>query len=66
MTRTHTLTHSHNSVNEELQQILLSTSHHLPHYSHLTTNLHIIPDYHGNRSPLADPAILGMVYVNSR
>jgi ribulose kinase len=29
--------------------------------SELTKNLHILPDFHGNRSPLADPAMRGMV-----
>ncbi|XP_028833177.1 FGGY carbohydrate kinase domain-containing protein [Denticeps clupeoides] len=27
----------------------------------LTSNLHVWPDFHGNRSPLADPALKGMV-----
>lgn len=29
--------------------------------SNLTNNLHIWPDFHGNRSPLADPSLKGMV-----
>nr|XP_023674589.1 FGGY carbohydrate kinase domain-containing protein isoform X1 [Paramormyrops kingsleyae] len=29
--------------------------------AHLSTNLHIWPDFHGNRSPLADPTLRGMV-----
>lgn len=27
----------------------------------LTRHLHVWPDYHGNRSPLADPTTYGMV-----
>lgn len=29
------------------------------HY--LTKDIHVWPDYHGNRSPLADPNIKGMI-----
>jgi FGGY-family pentulose kinase len=27
----------------------------------LTTELHVLPDFHGNRSPLADPTLRGMI-----
>ena len=27
----------------------------------LTSDLHVYPDFHGNRSPLADPSMKGMV-----
>lgn len=27
----------------------------------LTVDLHVWPDFHGNRSPLADPTLKGMV-----
>ena len=33
----------------------------LPSLSRLTTKVHVWPDFHGNRSPIADPSILGMV-----
>lgn len=33
----------------------------LPHASFLTEHFHMWPDFHGNRSPLADPTLLGMV-----
>ncbi|QNT79235.1 FGGY-family carbohydrate kinase [Entomobacter blattae] len=33
----------------------------LPSYSYLTKKLHIMPDFHGNRSPLADPEVRGMI-----
>ena len=33
--------------------------------SRLTENIHVWPDFHGNRSPLADPSLLGMViFIN--
>ena len=28
---------------------------------HLTKNLHVFPDFHGNRSPLADPEMKGSI-----
>ena len=31
------------------------------HVAQLTRDLHVWPDYHGNRSPLADPSIKGAV-----
>ena len=31
------------------------------HIAHLTKDLHVWPDFHGNRSPLADPTLKGMV-----
>ncbi|KAK7058757.1 hypothetical protein SK128_024872, partial [Halocaridina rubra] len=29
--------------------------------SHLTEGIHVYPDFHGNRSPLADPSMVGMI-----
>ena len=29
----------------------------------LTEDLHIWPDFHGNRSPIADPTLKGMVVI---
>ncbi|XP_025109637.1 FGGY carbohydrate kinase domain-containing protein-like isoform X2 [Pomacea canaliculata] len=29
--------------------------------AHLTADLHVYPDFHGNRSPLADPSMKGMI-----
>lgn len=54
------------SVAEELSRILhaLARSAGCP-VSHLAKNIHVWPDYHGNRSPLADPTIKGMVNFNS-
>lgn len=50
------------SIPEELSRMLLAMS--LPTgrpLSHLTKDIHVWPDFHGNRSPLADPNIKGMV-----
>ena len=32
----------------------------------LTSDLHVYPDFHGNRSPLADPSMKGMVREPSK
>ncbi|KAI9487126.1 MAG: hypothetical protein EXX96DRAFT_551912 [Benjaminiella poitrasii] len=37
----------------------LQTQRGLRHVEDLTRHLHIYPDYHGNRSPLADPSLRG-------
>jgi ribulose kinase len=49
------------SVYEEIEQTLHTLSLHLCHPSLLTSHLHVVPDFHGNRCPFADPTILGMV-----
>lgn len=46
-------------LNDELE--ILYTQKGLPSLSYLTADLHVWPDYHGNRSPLADPNLKGMV-----
>jgi len=33
----------------------------LQNVSYLTKDMHVWPDFHGNRSPLADPTLKGMV-----
>lgn len=33
----------------------------LEHVSLLTKDFHVWPDFHGNRSPLADPTMKGMI-----
>jgi ribulose kinase len=33
----------------------------LANIAYLTEEIHVWPDFHGNRSPLADPTLHGMV-----
>ncbi|XP_048133502.1 FGGY carbohydrate kinase domain-containing protein [Rhodamnia argentea] len=51
------------SVFELLNKILESLKHDLktPFLAALTENIHVLPDYHGNRSPLADPQAKGVI-----
>jgi len=51
------------SIHQEIDHILHSMVESKKCYSvsRLTTNIHIWPDFHGNRSPLADPNLKGMV-----
>jgi ribulose kinase len=35
----------------------------LQNVSYLTKDVHVWPDFHGNRSPLADPTLKGMVWT---
>lgn len=50
------------AVPQELARILHSIAQRQNHsVSRLTQDLHIWPDFHGNRSPLADPNLKGMV-----
>ncbi|XP_013194694.2 FGGY carbohydrate kinase domain-containing protein [Amyelois transitella] len=55
--------HNTGDVRIHLRDILLkmANSQGLPDLSLLTKDLHIWPDFHGNRSPIADPAMRGMV-----
>ncbi len=45
----------------QLKQILchLANARSLDDLSYLTSDLHVLPDYMGNKSPLADPSING-------
>ncbi|BBN17200.1 D-ribulokinase [Marchantia polymorpha subsp. ruderalis] len=51
------------SIYEVLNNILdnLANDASVPHRSALTKELHVLPDFHGNRSPKADPRSKGMV-----
>ncbi|XP_012150271.2 FGGY carbohydrate kinase domain-containing protein isoform X1 [Megachile rotundata] len=55
------------SGNKHIQQYLsellqtMADQRNLKNVSYLTKDLHVWPDFHGNRSPLADPALKGMI-----
>ena len=51
-----------------LEEILIkmTDSHNLKSTCLLTKDIHIYPDFHGNRSPLSDPSMTGMVSINVR
>lgn len=51
--------HIHTYLNDLLRTI--ATREGLPDIQQLTKDIHVYPDYHGNRSPLADPSLRGMV-----
>ncbi|CAG2253366.1 FGGY carbohydrate kinase domain-containing protein [Mytilus edulis] len=51
--------HIHEVLEERLIQ--LTNEHKVSSMSQLTKHLHIWPDFHGNRSPLSDPSLKGMV-----
>ena len=42
---------------------IMSASQPTVSMAELTRDLHIWPDFHGNRSPLADSSLKGMVYL---
>lgn len=50
-------------IQEYLTNLLLNIAKdkNLNDISYLTNNIHIWPDFHGNRSPLADPYLQGMI-----
>ena len=43
------------------RQSFARLSQNLPDVNLLTTDYHVYPDFHGNRSPLADPTMTGAV-----
>ncbi|XP_029174256.1 FGGY carbohydrate kinase domain-containing protein [Nylanderia fulva] len=53
--------------NKHIQQYLsellyvMAEQKNLPNVSYLTKDIHVWPDFHGNRSPLADPTLKGMI-----
>eukprot|EP00118_Oscarella_pearsei_P007584 m.37666 g.37666 ORF g.37666 m.37666 type:complete len:237 (+) comp32418_c0_seq4:1326-2036(+) len=52
------------SIFDELNGIIseISSKRGLKSSALLTKDLHVLPDFHGNRSPLADPKQKGMIY----
>ena len=52
-------THVHQTLNEILEFIVRRDE--ISYVASLTNQLHIWPDYHGNRSPIANPDLRGMV-----
>jgi len=52
---------SHGKVLSKLEELLSIISPNEAELSRLTKNLHIWPDFHGNRSPLANPTLKGMI-----
>jgi FGGY-family pentulose kinase len=49
------------TIYESLNARLALLSAAVPHPACLTQNLHVMPDFHGNRSPRADPDARGMI-----
>ena len=49
--------HAHSILNEHLDRLADKA----PFPAELTRELHVFPDFHGNRSPRADPTLRGMV-----
>ncbi|XP_073151192.1 uncharacterized protein [Henckelia pumila] len=51
------------SIYELLGQVLESVKQELgsPFLAALTSDIHVLPDFHGNRSPIADPKSKGMI-----
>lgn len=52
--------HAHDFLNDMLQT--MGQREGLENFHELSRDVHVWPDYHGNRSPLADPSMRGMVY----
>ncbi|XP_025992218.1 FGGY carbohydrate kinase domain-containing protein [Solenopsis invicta] len=50
-------------IQQYLSELLLvmAEQKNVQNVSYLTKNIHVWPDFHGNRSPLADPTLKGMI-----
>lgn len=42
----------------------MATARGLSSPARLTSRFHVWPDFHGNRAPLAEPSLLGMVNIS--
>ncbi|XP_062582130.1 FGGY carbohydrate kinase domain-containing protein-like [Saccostrea cucullata] len=51
--------HIHDCLNNCLNTYMQQDT--VPFVSHLARDYHVYPDFHGNRSPLADPTLKGMI-----
>jgi ribulose kinase len=51
-------------VYDEINKILEEVTQKLDHCALLTKDYHVYPDFHGNRSPIADPTLKGMVWYS--
>lgn len=51
------------SIHQYLEQTLenMSKDRNLTDLTFLTRDFHLYPDFHGNRAPLADPGMTGMI-----
>lgn len=53
-------------IQQYLSELLnvMTEQKNLQNVSYLTKDIHVWPDFHGNRSPLADPTLKGMVHIH--
>lgn len=52
---------SKSTVHEEVEFTVNEFAKNLEHYAYLAEDYHVYPDFHGNRSPIADASLKGMV-----
>lgn len=57
----HRNVHTHSIINDVLEHCKKNEG--LSDICYLTKHLHVWPDFHGNRTPLADPTMKGMVGI---